>query len=354
MTPLLVPSRFDVVIYLVLWASRLRGFQRRWQQPRLRGPEWFFETPVQPGFYDGPGRVLLRRYAWRMAIPCVLDVIALAGFLATHNGMWLLVAALVLTPAIHFNHMLNVARCEREAMPWAGVEETQPVPAVGFSLAPRRLRDYTSRTVEIVFALGSILPFAALLHVYRTVPARHDGRMVFGLPLLYIYMQLGILMIKRAIVTWRAPVPLVQSAEHVEIRETMRRYYLLICDLNRGAAVAGIVFWPIFLSLPQHLLVPAFAGWVGVWLLLTIAGAVWVEILRKRNATLALKARPVRLPDLSGNGSAARWPVCWQPGLPMLMLKNEWGYSLNLGNTMAYLGVAYLAGMAALLFVFRR
>ncbi len=352
MNTLLAPKHFDILIYLVLWASRLRGFQRRWQQPHLRGPEWFFETPVQPGFYSGPGCALLRRYAWRMAIPCLIDVVTVAGFFLTRRGVWLLVATLVLAPVIHLNHLLNVARSEREALPWAVSEQTQPAPAVGFSLTPRRLRDYSNRTLEILFALGSLLPFLVLLHLYRT--GRHNARTIFWTPVVYLYLQLGILLIKHAIVTWRAPVPLIQSAEHVEIRATLRRYYLLTCDLNRAVAVTGIVFWPVLLSLPQRLFLPFRETWGAVWLVLLIAAAIWTEIRRKQLVNLNLKARPVRLPDLSGNRDAARWPLCWQPGIPMLVLKNDWGYSLNLGNTLTFIGMAYLAGMAVLLFVVKR
>ena len=348
------PQRMYSMLYLLLWISRVRGFQRRWQQPRLRGPEWFLDTPVQPGFYEGPGPALLRRYAWRMTLPCLIDVIALAGYSITHHSVWLLIAPLVLSPAVHLNHLLNVAYSQREARSWAVSEETRPVAAVGFSLVPRRLRDYTNPVVEVAFAVLTVASFAVLWYLYRTLPERHNPRLVFGTPAMYLYVQGGLLLIKRAIVAWRAPVPLVQSSEHVEIRETMRRYYLLMCDWVRISVVAGTAFWPILLTVPQRFFLPLSRSWGALWLLLCIAGAIWIEVRRKQLLTLRLKARPVRLPDLSGTREAARWPVCWQPGIPMLVLRNEWGYSINLGNTSTFLGMAYLAGMAALLFIVRR
>ena len=49
----------------------------------------------------------------------------------------------------------------------------------------------------------------------------------------------------------------------------------------------------------------------------------------------------------------AKWPVCYQPSAPMLILKGARGYSLNLANTLAHLGAAYLAGMVVLIFFLR-
>jgi hypothetical protein len=93
--------------------------------------------------------------------------------------------------------------------------------------------------------------------------------------------------------------------------------------------------------------------WLGAWLVLTIAGAVWVEIRRKQLADMGAKVHPIRLPDLMGQAVQARWPVCFEPQVPMLVLKGGRGYSLNLANTATYLGTAYLIGMAGLLMLAR-
>lgn len=345
-------QNLNAVLYCLFWISRIRGFQRRWQQPRLRGPEWFFDTRVEPGFYRGHGRELLRRYALRMALPCVLDVIALTVVAFTHKSFWLLIATLVLVPVIHLNHLFNVATSQREARAYAVPDEVQTLPAIGLSLAPRRLRDFSNRTVEIVFALGSTLPFLVLAHIYRSVPGRHDAHMVFWIPSVYLYLQLGALLVKQIIVTWRAPLPLQQTAEHRDVRDQMRRYYLLMCDWNRGAAVVGIVLWPVILSLPRQRVTSFLNVWGALWLLLCMGGAVWIEFRRKQLAELAAKTRPIQLPTFMG--TAARWPVCFEPGIPLLLLQSERGPSLNLANTAAYLALAYLVGMSALLLLAKR
>src|SRR5581483_3977573 len=58
---------FIVVAYLVVsGGARIRGIFRRWQQPVLRGPEWFFNVHVRPDFYAGQGHKILRGYRMRM------------------------------------------------------------------------------------------------------------------------------------------------------------------------------------------------------------------------------------------------------------------------------------------------
>ena len=75
---------------------------------------------------------------------------------------------------------------------------------------------------------------------------------------------------------------------------------------------------------------------------------MWIEIKRKQLVDLALRARPVKLPDLLDQSEIARWPVCYQPSVPMLLLKGARGYSLNLANRLTHLGAAYLAGWVVL------
>jgi hypothetical protein len=347
-------QQYVVLCYLLFWISRIRGVVRRVKQPHLRGSGWFFDVPVEADFYEGTGRRILRGYWLRMAIPFVLDVPAL-GMLLTGHTSWLIWVILALVPVIHLNHLYNVSIAEQQAWQFAKVEEPQTAVAssVGLSLAPRRLKDYTNWPLEWVLGLATVAAALVLVHLYRAAPEKHSLRMVFWVPAFYLYLQLGILLIKRIIVAWRTPLPTAQTSEHREAKEATRRYYLLMCDWNRIAATVGIAFWPMSLSAPKAEFETLMKTSLGVWLALTIAGAVWVEIRRKQLAEMGLKARPVRMPDLIGQASMTRWPVCYQPEVPMLVLKGVRGYSLNLANTVMYLGAAYLIGMALLLILAR-
>jgi hypothetical protein len=149
-------------------------------------------------------------------------------------------------------------------------------------------------------------------------------------------------------VAWRTPVPQAQAAEHLEAREETRKYYLRVCDLHRAGATVGILFWAVATSLSPAKLDGVFKIWFAGWLVYTVIGTIWVEIRRKQLVKLALRARPVKLPDFLNESEIARWPVCYQPSAPMLMLRGAHGYSLNLANTLAYLGAAYMVGLVAL------
>ena len=75
-----------VIFYLVLWGSaRVRGTIRRWHQPLLRGPEWFFNVRVQSEFYAGPGRKILNHYRVRLFVSYLLEVpITIAILMSGH------------------------------------------------------------------------------------------------------------------------------------------------------------------------------------------------------------------------------------------------------------------------------
>jgi hypothetical protein len=342
-------NRFMVIFYIFFSIVRIRGCFRRWKQPLLRGPEWFFSVPVQPGFYTGAGRKILHRYWMRMFIPFAVDIpCAIAIFL---SGRLSLLNALILglVILIHVNHVYSVDLAERQARAFSIAETEQPVAAMTFSLKPRRLRDYTNRKLEWAMALTSAVAVAWLARYYFAAPEHHKPWLVFGVPAFLLYMQIGLLLVKKVIVEWRTPVPQAQAAEHLQVREETRRYYLIACDWNRVAVWAGLVTWPIRLSLSRAGVDRLVSIWLVIWLVVGVLGAVWTEWKRQQLVKLSLRARPVKLPDLLGQSKIAGWPVCYQPSAPMLVLKGPHGYSLNLANRISHLGAAYLAGLVTLI-----
>ncbi len=342
-------GQYTVVCYVLFWVSRVRGVVRRRKQPFLRGNGWFFNVPVQPGFYAGPGAGILRRYRVRMAWPFLLDLPVVAAAVALRRTdllLWLMVAQVAL---IHGNHLLNVAAAERRARSFTVLDEARPAGAVGVSLTPRRLRDFTNTGLEWAMGVATVLAFVALLSVYRRSVGAHTVRQVFWVPVFYLYLQLGVLFVKQVIVGWRSPVPVAQTEEHLRAQEVLRSYYLRMCDWNRIVSTAGICFWPILLSVPAMWFALLTKAWLWTWLGLCVAGSIWVEVLRKRIAEVQVRARPVQMPDLMGAGQRARWPLCFEPAAPLPIVKGMRGYSLNLAHTVSYVGAGYLLGMAALL-----
>jgi hypothetical protein len=348
-----IANEYLLIFYILFWAVRIRGCVRRGRQPLLRGHEWFFNVHVQPDFYTGAGKKILHRYWLRMLIPFVLDVPITASIFIPEYlqyAAWLLIVQAIW---IHINHVYSVAKAEREARPIAVPEAEQPVGSMVLSLTPRRLRDYTNPYAEWALALANIVALALLFRYYFADPQHQNWRVVFAVPAFYLYLQVGMLFVKRVVLAWRAPVPQAQAAEHMEAREETRKYYLKMCDWNRALSAAGMVFWSIVIRMSPAELDRVWRIWLAAWLVITVVGTVLVEIKRKQLITVALRARPVKMPDFLHESEIARWPVCYQPSAPMLILKGARGYSLNLANTLAHLGAAYLAGMVVLIFFLR-
>jgi len=346
-------NQFIVLFYIFFWVVRINGCFRRGRQPLIRGPEWFFNVPVQHGFYTGAGRKILHRYWMRMFIPFAVDIpVAIGIFLSGHLLLlnWLIAGLCVL---IHVNHSYSVDLAERQAQPFAAPEAERPAASMALSLKPRRLRDYADRKVEWALALANIVAFAWLVRYYLAAPEHHDLRLVFGVPVFLLYLQIGMLFVKRVVVAWRTPVPQAQAAEHMEAREETRKFYLRLCDWNRAVAAAGILFWPIEMSASPASLSRLLSAWFVAWMVIAVAVTLWVEIRRKQLVNVALRALPVKLPDFLHQSEMARWPVCYQPSAPMLMLKGAHGYSLNLANALAPIGAAYMAGLVALFALLR-
>ena len=321
-------DHFLVVYYLLIWAVRIRGCFRRWGQPLLRGPGYFFSVPVSSDFQSGAARKILQHYRMRMFIPFVLDIpIAITIFIPGYVQyfIWLLLAQMALT---HVNHVFSVDIAERQARKFATAETEQSVASLVLSLKTRRLRDYSNLKLETAIALSTVIAIAALVRYYVAAPEHHNVRMVFGGAAVLLYTQLGFLFAKWVIVAWRTPVPQAQAEEHLEAREEARKLYLQVCDWSRINSTVVLLLCPVL-----HYASPANRHrYLSMLFIAALAVAVvlsiWQEFRRKQVLAASLRARPMKLPELLSPSEPLRWPLCYQPAAPMLVLKGAHGYSL--------------------------
>jgi hypothetical protein len=162
-------------------------------------------------------------------------------------------------------------------------------------------------------------------------------------------MQAGLLLAKWIVVGWRSPIPQIQAEEHIEARQATRKMYLNVCDINRIFCAGMLLLWLFLLKMSPasrtRLSTVLWIAFLAIGVLLTI----WQEVMRKKVLSVVLRARPTKLPDLLGQVGGPALPLCYQPSMPMVVLKGARGYSVNLANKLAQLSVAYLAGLAALM-----
>lgn len=168
-------------------------------------------------------------------------------------------------------------------------------------------------------------------------------------PVFLLYAELGLLFVKQLVLPWRNPIPAAQGSAHIAAREETRKDYLAVCDFYRATLAASLPFWPIQPTVSPTDRTVLVVSWLAAWLLIGVIATVWVEIQRKQLLALSLRRCPEKLPDFLHQCEIARWPVCYQPSAPMLILKGARGYSLNLANRLSHLGAAYVAGLVALL-----
>jgi len=343
------PDQMMLLLYAIFWLARINPFLRRWKLPLLRGPEWFLSVNVQPGFYDGPGREILRRYRLRVLLPFAIDLVAMALILSFGKIFYVFWLVLFLAGFIHANQAFSVALAERRARAYAVQGADRPAAAMVLSLTPRRLADYTNRKLEIVLVLLTLGTIAWLVRFYRMAPGHHSLHDVFGVPLMLLYVHLGVLLVKWGLVAWRTPLPLTATEEHMEARERARKFHLTACDLLRATFTIQFVLWPISLTLPAS----AANRFITVYVLVTIGISfimtLWQERRRKEMLEFAKRTRPVFMKDSLEGGEHPSRLLCYRPDAPVTLIKGARGYALNLANRRTQLGVAYIAGFVTLI-----
>ena len=334
--------------YALFWLVRLNGCVRRGREPLLRGREWFFSVPVQPEFYRGRGRDILRRYWLGMLVPFAVDVPIAAAIFLSHRLSLLNALVVALAALIHINHVFSVNAAERQARCSGLAAPQEPVTSRVASLERRRLRDYTNSKFEWILAFLVLTSIAWLIRDYEHASEYQNVRALFGVPAVLLYLQLGLLLVKLIVVRWRSPLPGVAASEHIEAREGTRTYYLRICDLYRAIGVFTIAFCAFQSSAPDRSHEEFARIWLVVALVTGIAVTIWVELKRKELAGVVGRAIPVAVPDFIEQQSAVRWPLCYQPSAPMLLLRGARGFSLNLGNALGCVCVSYVVGLLLL------
>jgi hypothetical protein len=329
-------------------ATRIPRILERWKAPLLRGPGWFFGVAVPADFPDGPGAAILRSYRLRLFLPWAVELPICAGFLLTGHDRYIipLIGAITLLTRLNYYAIRKAAedRAERFGLPG----ESKPVMTVALSLQPRTLRAYTTWWMEatIAAALGGALLWLG----YRYAVTR-DWQLVrqpFAVTALMIYVQAGLLLLKRAMVRARSIAPAENAAQYLAWRDSLRRLSTAMCDYVRII----YAFIPLVMELqfvPKIRASGSTAQTIAA--LAFIAGgtlATWYEWRhRLRYLEVARQTKPAKLlvlPDVPDAG----WLVCFRPSLPVLLLNGPKGYAVNLASAPARFAGLYIAGYAAL------
>ena len=219
------------------------------------------------------------------------------------------------------------------------------------SLEPRSLRAYTNLWVEAAIAAPLLGLIASLAYTSFRAGDWHPQRAAWMVILFAIYLQLGLLLMKRGFVRARSAAPAENAESYMMWRESLRRLSTTICDILRLSL--GL---PVFVASVPFLFEGSAAiqrAAAGIMFLAIILLGWYEWRARLTHLKLACRAKPVELvvrPDTTSLDTV----VCFRPSLPILLLKGPNGYALNLASASVRTAAVYFAGCAVLLAVLIR
>src|SRR6185295_20004083 len=121
----------------------------------------------------------------------------------------------------------------------------------------------------------------------------------FRIPILIVYLQLGALLMKRAIVAWRTPAPSDGAEAYLAWREALRRRYLFICDAVRLVWTLMLLVLTIVLSLDLSWEDGSMQTALAVSTLIVLgAWCIWYNHYSKRVVAGLLARKPIAFPEV--------------------------------------------------------
>jgi hypothetical protein len=337
-----------LLTYLLALIGRIPRILERWKAPFLNGPGWFFGIEVPSAFFENAGRAILSRYRQRLFLPWLIELPVCAALFFTDHKVSILIVVFVMTLLTRLNYYADRQWAENRARHFEVSRPAKPVVGVALSLRPRTLMAYTNPWLEapIVIAIcGSLL---WLVYRYTVLGNWQALRGPVNVTLFSVYLQIGLLLVKRGFVRARSAAPVGNSEQYMVWRESLRRLSTSVCDYTRLL----FVFLPITVdlaSVTDHW--QGSAPQTGTLIFVSVLTPIllWREWrIRQQHLKVARATKPsgfLVLPDtVQADGF-----LCFKPSLPILLLKGPTGYVLNLASAPAKTAGLYFAGWGLLL-----
>lgn len=333
-----------------LVVTRALSLGKFWRLPERRGRDWFLSAELGEARMRDAGAALLRRFRVWLLAPLAPEAVVVAVLFALHRPLYVLyeqVAAFVLL-AIYYNLLVTNFAIRANAL--VARDEQSPAPtAVRLSLAPRRLRDHTVWAVEA--AIAAVLVAAIALFAMQAPP--RGG--AFGL-LWLLYVQVGLVLLKRVFVRWRMKLPMRRADDYTRWRTAWLAYHLHIFDAIRVICALALLFAEICLRFEER--VPALTDPLvlgGIWLATVVALGVFGRRERARLAAVEREVQPATLvkefppsPAVEGRFFVGG-VLFYNPNVPSAVARGATGIAINLANAGTYVWAAYLLGFVLLL-----
>lgn len=348
------------LIIAIMLGIKLPALRKFWVQPLKQGAGWFLTTEVVPDFYQKEGAGFLRRYRCWLLAPILADIAAV-GIMIFFGQIGLILfeqAATYLLIIIFFNFVL--IQFAYKAKKFAVKSEEKTVTAARVVMQPRRLLDYTNRTMEIPIIFLNLLPVVQAIFFYTHSPGLSsvpsDWEPDFFLWSWMVYLQIGLLLLKQVFVKWRYKLPVARAEDFQRWRAAWLRYHLRIFDAARlllAFALVDIFFsdWindliNISETVPASMILLAaaiifFIGW---------ASREYRQLMKVEKeiepAKLVKEFPPAPVAD---EKFFAGGLIYINSNNPVMFARSPQGIALNLANRGVYLWAGYLTGLILLM-----
>src|SRR5262245_9024064 len=260
---------------IMFFALRLNKTRRLWRLPMKNGEDRFLTEPVPPNFYREVGAALLKRYRVALLVLLLFDMPLSLWFLLSHRNTLLFVEQFIaMLISVVVSNLIFVHFCYRAQEATGSVQE-RPATTLQLSMSPRRLRDHTNWTIEIVIVTAMMLAAAMLVRAYVSEIDKvesHVRSILRGgivVTIWIAYLQLGLLLLKIVFVRWRMPLPARKTDEFRQWRTAWLSYHLRIFDSIRVLS-ATILVSGVWIKL-------TWGGWSRSAVI--AGGAIWIPAL---------------------------------------------------------------------------
>lgn len=338
-----------------IYILRLMTLGRLWRLPLKHGPHQFIGVSVGPEFYREAGAKLLRGYRSSLFIPVLFDA-PLALWLAyTWRHAWFCFEQFVawIAGIIIFN--LIIAHFSSKVMSMTGPAEQPANRTMQLSLAPRRLRDYTTVWIEVVIGIALATALIMLAWLYEVQGSTSETRAALRVTVWTLYLQTGLFLLKGVFVRWRMPLPSQRTEDFKRWRAAWLSYHVRVFDSVR-MLFSFFLILGIIIKSHWHVWTDA-AIITGI----CVAGPVLAVYLgylireQRRLTRVEREIRPVELikefprrPVPEGRFVAGGL-LYFNPDNPGVVVRSPQGIAINLARPGAYIWLAYLAGLAGLM-----
>lgn len=345
----------------MIFVVRVTSLRRLWRLPIKNGEDRFLAQPVGPGFYRAAGAELLRRYRVSVAVPLLLDIPLTAWLFVTQRYDFLFVSQFIsmLVTVVVYN--VIIAHFSYRAQAIAGAEQEPAATTMQLSMAPRRLRDQSNRTVELVILAAMLLAMGLLARTYLQSTA-DSGNQVSHLVrggtvavIWIVYAQIGLLLLKILFVRWRMPLPARRTDEFRQWRSGWLSYHLKVLDSIR-------LFCALMLLSGMWIKL-SWKGWsrdsvivaCSLWGPGLIAYIIFLVRESRRLAALERELKPIEMVKEFPRGAIPQGRFL-AGGLlyvnrdnPVVLVRSPQGIAINLAHPSAYVWAAYFIGLALLM-----